>query len=84
MQLRRSAEGWVSARALTWELLATWPAAERLGYHSLWSNDEPTTAGLEMLAEFAVAAPRLELGVGVLPLDRHQRAAIAADIAVSG
>ena len=46
--------------------------AERLGYHSLWSNDEPTTAGLEMLAEFAVAAPRLELGVGVLPLDRHR------------
>ena len=27
MQLRRSAEGWVSARALTWELLATWPAS---------------------------------------------------------
>ncbi len=58
--------------------------AERLGYHSLWSNDEPTTAGLEMLAEFAVAAPRLELGVGVLPLDRHQPAAIAADIARLG
>jgi alkanesulfonate monooxygenase SsuD/methylene tetrahydromethanopterin reductase-like flavin-dependent oxidoreductase (luciferase family) len=58
--------------------------AERLGYHSLWSNDERTTAGLEMLAEFAVAAPRLELGVGVLPLDRHQPAAIAADIARLG
>jgi alkanesulfonate monooxygenase SsuD/methylene tetrahydromethanopterin reductase-like flavin-dependent oxidoreductase (luciferase family) len=55
--------------------------AESLGYHSLWSNDEPTAAGLEMLAEFAVAAPRLELGVGVLPLDRHQPVAIAAEIA---
>jgi alkanesulfonate monooxygenase SsuD/methylene tetrahydromethanopterin reductase-like flavin-dependent oxidoreductase (luciferase family) len=54
--------------------------AESLGYHSLWSNDEPTAAGLETLAQFAVAAPRLELGVGVLPLDRHQPAAIAAEI----
>jgi alkanesulfonate monooxygenase SsuD/methylene tetrahydromethanopterin reductase-like flavin-dependent oxidoreductase (luciferase family) len=54
---------------------------ERLGYHSLWSNDEPTHSGLEMLALFAAAAPRLELGVGVLPLDRHQPVAIAADIA---
>jgi alkanesulfonate monooxygenase SsuD/methylene tetrahydromethanopterin reductase-like flavin-dependent oxidoreductase (luciferase family) len=58
--------------------------AESLGYHSLWSNDELTAAGLEMLAQFAVAAPRLELGVGVLPLDRHQPAAIAAEIARVG
>ena len=58
--------------------------SERLGYHSLWSNDEPTHAGLEMLAEFAAAAPRLELGVGVLPLDRHRPAAIAAEIARLG
>jgi alkanesulfonate monooxygenase SsuD/methylene tetrahydromethanopterin reductase-like flavin-dependent oxidoreductase (luciferase family) len=54
---------------------------ERLGYHSMWSNDEPTAPGLETLAQFAAAAPRLELGVGVLPLDRHQPAAIAAEIA---
>jgi alkanesulfonate monooxygenase SsuD/methylene tetrahydromethanopterin reductase-like flavin-dependent oxidoreductase (luciferase family) len=55
--------------------------AEHLGYDSLWSNDEPTAAGLEMLAQFAFAAPRLELGVGVLPLDRHQPVAIADEIA---
>jgi alkanesulfonate monooxygenase SsuD/methylene tetrahydromethanopterin reductase-like flavin-dependent oxidoreductase (luciferase family) len=54
--------------------------AARLGYHSLWSNDEPTAAGLETLAMFAEAAPRLELGVGVLPLDRHQPVAIATEI----
>ncbi len=53
---------------------------ERLGYHSLWSNDEPAAAGLETLAQFAAAAPRLELGVGILPLDRHPPVAIAADI----
>jgi alkanesulfonate monooxygenase SsuD/methylene tetrahydromethanopterin reductase-like flavin-dependent oxidoreductase (luciferase family) len=53
---------------------------ERLGYHSLWSNDEPTASGLETLAHFAAAAPRIELGVGVLPLDRHEPARIATEI----
>jgi alkanesulfonate monooxygenase SsuD/methylene tetrahydromethanopterin reductase-like flavin-dependent oxidoreductase (luciferase family) len=53
---------------------------EHLGYHSLWSNDEPTAPGLETLAHFAAAAPQLELGVGVLPLDRHQPRQIAAEI----
>jgi alkanesulfonate monooxygenase SsuD/methylene tetrahydromethanopterin reductase-like flavin-dependent oxidoreductase (luciferase family) len=51
-----------------------------LGYHSLWSNDEPTAPGLETLAHFAAAAPQLHLGVGVLPLDRHRPAQIATDI----
>ncbi|MGH8774878.1 MAG: LLM class flavin-dependent oxidoreductase [Jiangellaceae bacterium] len=53
---------------------------EHLGYHSLWSNDEPASPGLHTLAQFAAAAPQLELGVGVLPLDRHQPVGIAADI----
>jgi alkanesulfonate monooxygenase SsuD/methylene tetrahydromethanopterin reductase-like flavin-dependent oxidoreductase (luciferase family) len=53
---------------------------EQLGYHSLWSNDEPAASGLEMLAQFAAAAPQLELGVGVLPLDRHPPARIATEI----
>jgi alkanesulfonate monooxygenase SsuD/methylene tetrahydromethanopterin reductase-like flavin-dependent oxidoreductase (luciferase family) len=53
---------------------------EHLGYHSLWSNDEPGASGLETLAHFAAAAPQLELGVGVLPLDRHQPTQIAAEI----
>jgi alkanesulfonate monooxygenase SsuD/methylene tetrahydromethanopterin reductase-like flavin-dependent oxidoreductase (luciferase family) len=53
---------------------------ERLGYHSLWSNDEPAASGLQTLAHFAAAAPRIELGVGVLPLDRHRPARIATEI----
>ena len=53
---------------------------EHLGYHSLWSNDEPAFPGLETLAHFAAAATRLELGVGTLPLDRHQPVRIAAEI----
>jgi alkanesulfonate monooxygenase SsuD/methylene tetrahydromethanopterin reductase-like flavin-dependent oxidoreductase (luciferase family) len=53
---------------------------EQLGYHSLWSNDEPGWPGLEMLAHFATAAPQLTLGVGALPLDRNQPVRIAAQI----
>jgi alkanesulfonate monooxygenase SsuD/methylene tetrahydromethanopterin reductase-like flavin-dependent oxidoreductase (luciferase family) len=53
---------------------------EHLGYHSLWSNDEPAASGLETLAHLAEAAPRTELGVGVLPLDRYQPARIAEEI----
>jgi alkanesulfonate monooxygenase SsuD/methylene tetrahydromethanopterin reductase-like flavin-dependent oxidoreductase (luciferase family) len=53
---------------------------EQLAYHSLWSNDEPAAPGMEMLAHFAAAAPQLEVGVGVLPLDRHQPVQIAAEI----
>ena len=51
-----------------------------LGFHSLWSNDDPGAPGLETLAHFATAAPALELGVGVLPLDRHSPARIASEV----
>jgi alkanesulfonate monooxygenase SsuD/methylene tetrahydromethanopterin reductase-like flavin-dependent oxidoreductase (luciferase family) len=57
---------------------------EQLGYHSLWSNDEPGAAGLETLAHFAAVAPQLELGVGVLPLDRYRPVRIAAAISRLG
>ncbi len=59
------------------------PLAERceeLGYASLWSNDHPGAKGLETLAEFAAAAPRIELGVAVIALDRTPPEAIAADV----
>src|SRR5918996_544159 len=53
---------------------------EQLGYHSLWSNDEPGRPGLETLAQFAATTTRVGLGVGTLPLDRHQPVRIAAEI----
>jgi alkanesulfonate monooxygenase SsuD/methylene tetrahydromethanopterin reductase-like flavin-dependent oxidoreductase (luciferase family) len=53
---------------------------EHLGYHSLWSNDEPAASGLQTLAHLAAAAPSIWLGVGVLPLDRHRPAEIATEI----
>ena len=53
---------------------------QELGYHSLWANDAPDAPGLETLAHFAEGAPELELGVGVLPLQRYEAAGIAADV----
>ncbi|MGH2963043.1 MAG: LLM class flavin-dependent oxidoreductase, partial [Solirubrobacterales bacterium] len=53
---------------------------EQLGYHSLWSNDEPDARGLDTLAEFAATTAKLQLGVGVLPLHRYQPAQIAAEV----
>jgi alkanesulfonate monooxygenase SsuD/methylene tetrahydromethanopterin reductase-like flavin-dependent oxidoreductase (luciferase family) len=52
----------------------------KLGYGSVWSNDHPGAKGLETLADFAAAAPELELGVAVIALDRTPPAEIAADI----
>jgi alkanesulfonate monooxygenase SsuD/methylene tetrahydromethanopterin reductase-like flavin-dependent oxidoreductase (luciferase family) len=51
-----------------------------LGYDSIWSNDHPGAKGLTTLAEFAAAAPGLELGVAVIALDRTPPEQIAADI----
>jgi alkanesulfonate monooxygenase SsuD/methylene tetrahydromethanopterin reductase-like flavin-dependent oxidoreductase (luciferase family) len=51
-----------------------------LGYDSLWSNDHPGARGLETLAVFAAAAPRTDLGVGVIAIDRTPPPAIAADV----
>ena len=51
-----------------------------LGYDSIWSNDHPGAKGLETLAEFAAAAPAVDLGVAVIALDRTPPEEIAADI----
>jgi alkanesulfonate monooxygenase SsuD/methylene tetrahydromethanopterin reductase-like flavin-dependent oxidoreductase (luciferase family) len=51
-----------------------------LGYASMWSNDHPGAKGLETVAEFAAGAPAVELGVGVIALDRTPPEQIAADV----
>ncbi|HET7121166.1 MAG TPA: LLM class flavin-dependent oxidoreductase [Solirubrobacterales bacterium] len=55
-----------------------------LGYESMWSNDHPGAKGLATLAEFAAGAPEVELGVGVIALDRTPPEQIAADLAETG
>jgi alkanesulfonate monooxygenase SsuD/methylene tetrahydromethanopterin reductase-like flavin-dependent oxidoreductase (luciferase family) len=56
---------------------------QELGYSSAWSNDTPFASGLETLAEFARGADRIELGV-TIALDRHDPAALAADLERNG
>src|SRR5438876_12121965 len=47
-----------------------------LGYSSIWSNDHPGANGLDTLAAFAEGSNSLDLGVGVMALDRHDPAEI--------
>jgi alkanesulfonate monooxygenase SsuD/methylene tetrahydromethanopterin reductase-like flavin-dependent oxidoreductase (luciferase family) len=49
---------------------------EELGYSSMWSNDHPGANGLDTLAAFAKGSDSLDLGVGVMALDRHDPAEI--------
>jgi alkanesulfonate monooxygenase SsuD/methylene tetrahydromethanopterin reductase-like flavin-dependent oxidoreductase (luciferase family) len=53
---------------------------QELGYTSMWSNDHPGAKGLETLAAYAKGADRIDLGVGVIALDRHSGEEIAADV----
>jgi alkanesulfonate monooxygenase SsuD/methylene tetrahydromethanopterin reductase-like flavin-dependent oxidoreductase (luciferase family) len=57
---------------------------EELGYTSIWANDHPAASGLETLAAFAEGSAALQLGVGVLALDRHEPAAIDERIEALG
>ncbi len=62
--------------------VATPLAAEcaELGFASMWSNDHPAASGLETLADFAKGSGGVDLGVGVLALDRNPPAEINAKI----
>ena len=57
---------------------------QELGYDSIWSNDHPGAKGLETLAVFGEAADAVELGVGVIAIDRTPPDQIAADIERTG
>ena len=53
---------------------------DELGYSSIWSNDHPGALGLETLAAFAEGTDRLDLGVAVMALDRHDPIEINGNI----
>src|SRR5436190_13526940 len=57
---------------------------EELGYASIWANDHPGARGLDTLAAFAEGAQRLELGVAVMALDRHEPTGIDAKVTELG
>ena len=60
------------------------PEAERLGYVAAFANDHPGGEGLVQLAEWAAATSTIKLGVGVMALDRHEPAAVAARVTELG
>lgn len=53
------------------------PAAEAAGYHTFWVNDTPNGDGLAALRAAADVTWNIQLGVGVIPLDRQPAAVIA-------
>ena len=80
---RDSALGFGVVAGLAPHLLAEMAReVERLGYGSFWINDggRPDADGLAGLAVVAAAVPTLDLGVGVLPLDRWTPAEIARHV----
>lgn len=62
------------------ELASVAAELEALGFDSVWSNDSPAGEGLAALGAWAEGTTRLDLGVGVLALDRHEPAAIASRV----
>src|SRR5262245_19633898 len=52
------------------------PAVEGLGYRSVWVNAMPKAGGLASLAVTADGTSEIDLGVGVVPLDRRPAATI--------
>lgn len=53
---------------------------EQLGYDELWANDTPGGSGLATLAGCARGAPRIDLGVGVIPLSERGIESIGAEV----
>jgi alkanesulfonate monooxygenase SsuD/methylene tetrahydromethanopterin reductase-like flavin-dependent oxidoreductase (luciferase family) len=60
------------------------PKVEALGYTSFWVNDIPTADGLASLGVALAVTRDIDLGVGVIPLDRRPAPAIAARVSALG
>ena len=56
------------------------PEVERLGYTSFWVNDMPGADGLASLGVALAVTSDIDLGVGVIPLDRRPAPTIAAHV----
>src|SRR3712207_3276296 len=52
-------------------------AAEAAGYHTFWVNDTPQGDGLASLRAATEVTAEIQLGVGVIPLDRQPAEVIA-------
>ncbi|MCC6628684.1 MAG: LLM class flavin-dependent oxidoreductase [Chloroflexi bacterium] len=73
------ARGFGVAGALPADLINTLAiAAEQAGYDSFWVNDTPAADSLERLAGAVAVTRRIQLGTGVIPVDRRPAEAIVA------
>jgi|tagenome__1003787_1003787.scaffolds.fasta_scaffold20870966_3 alkanesulfonate monooxygenase SsuD/methylene tetrahydromethanopterin reductase-like flavin-dependent oxidoreductase (luciferase family) len=59
-------------------------AAEEHGYGTFWVNDVPGGNGLEQLARAQAATSTIELGVGVLPVDRWSAEQVGQEVTANG
>jgi alkanesulfonate monooxygenase SsuD/methylene tetrahydromethanopterin reductase-like flavin-dependent oxidoreductase (luciferase family) len=59
-------------------------AAEEAGYHTFWVNDTPHGDGLASLRAAAEVTSQIQLGVGVIPLDRQPADVIARRVSELG
>lgn len=59
-------------------------AVEQAGYSSFWANDTPGGEGLASLAAAARVTDNIDLGVGVIPVDRTSPEQIAARLVELG
>lgn len=76
-----ASRGFGVAGALDHSVVATLAkAVEELGYASFWANDTPGGEGLAALAAAARVTSRIDLGVGVIPVDRSTTDDIAQRI----
>jgi alkanesulfonate monooxygenase SsuD/methylene tetrahydromethanopterin reductase-like flavin-dependent oxidoreductase (luciferase family) len=70
--------GFGVAGALPLDVIRTLAAAaDAAGYHTFWVNDTPHGDGLAALREAADVTSTIQLGVGVIPLDRQPADLIA-------
>jgi alkanesulfonate monooxygenase SsuD/methylene tetrahydromethanopterin reductase-like flavin-dependent oxidoreductase (luciferase family) len=70
--------GFGVAGALPHDVIRTLAAAaEAAGYHTFWVNDTPNGDGLAGLRAAAEVTSQIQLGVGVIPLDRQPADVIA-------
>src|SRR3954468_8635780 len=70
--------GFGVAGALPHDLIRTLAsAAEASGYHTFWVNDTPNGDGLAALRAAVEVTSQIQLGVGVIPLDRQPADVIA-------
>ena len=73
--------GFGVAGALPHDIIRTVAAAaEAAGYHTFWVNDTPHGDGLASLRAAAEVTTQIQLGVGVIPLDRQSPEVIAQRI----